>query len=231
MADAAQRRRVFYGRRHGRRLRPARAALLARNLESLSIDLSKASGSLPDLFTPPAAETWLEIGFGGGEHLAAQAQARPDIGFIGCEPFMNGVARLMSEIEAKDIGNIRLHADDARDLLDVLPGASISRCFIMFPDPWPKVRHHNRRMVSTQNLNALARVLSDGAELRMASDHMEYIRWMLFHVLRHDAFEWQCDGPADWRDRPADGTPTRYEQKALSQGDACVYLRFRRRNR
>jgi tRNA (guanine-N7-)-methyltransferase len=231
MVEAAQRRRVFHGRRHGRRLRPGRARLLASGLDLVSVDLLKASVSPPDLFAAPVAETWLEIGFGGGEHLAAQAAARPDVGFIGCEPFMNGVARLLTDIEAQDISNIRVHADDARDLLDVLPSASISRCFILFPDPWPKLRHHNRRMVSTQNLDALAHVLSDGAELRMASDHMEYIRWMLFHVLRHDAFEWVCEGPADWRERPADGTPTRYEQKALSRGDACVYLRFRRRPR
>ena len=173
-------------------------------------------------------ETWLEIGFGAGEHLIAQAQAHPDIGFIGCEPFMNGVARLMSDIDARDVRNVRVHADDARDLLDGLPAASITRCFILFPDPWPKSRHNNRRIVSPENLDSLARVLSDGAELRLASDHMEYIRWMLFHILRHGAFEWACRGPADWRSRPADASPTRYEEKALARGDSCVYLRFKR---
>jgi tRNA (guanine-N7-)-methyltransferase len=176
-------------------------------------------------------EIWLEIGFGGGEHLAAQAVAHPDVGFIGCEPFMNGVARLMSDIDARHLQNIRVHADDARDLMDALPDASISRCFILFPDPWPKLRHNNRRMVSRENLDALARILADGAILRLASDHMEYVRWILFHILGHDAFEWKCQGPEDWRQRPADAPPTRYEEKALAKGDSCVYLQFLRRER
>ena len=212
-------------------MRPGRASLLETGLAPLSIDVSKPPVDPIALFAPPVTAAWLEIGFGGGEHLAAQAEARPDIGFIGCEPFINGVARLLSDIDGRGLDNIRLHADDARDLLDVLPESSISRCFILFPDPWPKLRHNNRRFVSPQNLDAVAHVLADGAELRLASDHMEYIRWMLFHVLRHDAFEWRCEGPEDWRRPPADAKPTRYEQKALSRGDPCVYLRFRRKDR
>lgn len=229
-------RRVFHGRRHGRRLRPSRARRLETGLAALSVDISNPPIDPHRLFedstnasvADPIKETWLEIGFGAGEHLAAQAEAHPSVGFIGCEPFMNGVARLMTDIDERGLKNIRVHPDDARNLLDALPDGSISRCFILFPDPWPKARHNNRRIVSHENLDSLARVLSDGAELRLASDHMEYIRWMLFHILRHGAFEWVCRGPADWRRRPADASPTRYEEKALARGDACVYLRFNR---
>ncbi|MBT5111061.1 MAG: tRNA (guanosine(46)-N7)-methyltransferase TrmB [Rhodospirillaceae bacterium] len=232
-------RRVFHGRRHGRRLRSSRARQLETGLAALSVDLSNPPIDPHRLFVNstnasvgnPIKEAWLEIGFGAGEHLAAQAEAHPGVGFIGCEPFMNGVARLMTDIDERGLKNIRVHPDDARDLLDALPDGSISRCFILFPDPWPKARHNNRRIVSRENLDSLARVLSDGAELRLASDHMEYIRWMLFHILRHGAFEWVCRGPADWRRRPADASPTRYEEKALARGDACVYLRFNRRHR
>ncbi len=220
-------------------MRPSRARLLETGLAELSVNISNPpinpgglfERSAGDPVLGPVGEVWLEIGFGGGEHLAAQAEAHPDIGFIGCEPFMNGVARLMSDIDKRGLRNIRVHSDDARDLMDALPEASITRCFILFPDPWPKARHNNRRIVSRENLDALARVLSDGAELRLASDHMEYVRWMLFHILRHGAFEWLCRGPENWRRRPADAAPTRYEEKALARGDACVYLRFRRRDR
>lgn len=223
--------RVFYGRRRGRKLRSAKRWLMAAKLPEFAIDLAAGPIRPGDLFDPPRERLWLEIGFGAGEHLAAQARAHRDIGLIGCEPFLNGVAALVEEIDRDALQNIRILADDARDLLDALPDASIERCFILFPDPWPKRRHHRRRFVSAPNLDSLARILRDGAELRLASDHREYVRWMLSRVLGHGAFEWTARGSADWRERPTDWPETRYEAKALARGDECSYLRFRRRSR
>lgn len=224
-------RRVLYGRRLSRPLRAGRKRLLDTVLPALSIDLSNQPLDDRTLFGRTVPDIWLEIGFGGGEHLAAQARARPDVGFLGCEPFLNGVSRLLSEIDRENIENIRLHAGDARDVIDALPEASVGRAFLLFPDPWPKARHHRRRFVSRENLDALARIMRDGAILRMASDHMDYVRWMLFHTVAHPAFEWLARGPEDWRTRPGDWPETRYEAKALAQGDSCVYLAFRRRAR
>jgi tRNA (guanine-N7-)-methyltransferase len=226
-----QPRRRIYGRRRGRRLRPGRRRLLEELLPRLSIDPAAGPIDPARLFERPLADLWLEVGFGSGEHLAAQASAHPDIGMIGCEPFVNGVAKLLSRIAANGLDNIRVVADDAGPLIDALPRASVGRVFVLFPDPWPKKRHHRRRFVSPANLDALARIMRDGGELRLASDDMGYIRWMLFHTLRHGAFEWLARGPRDWRDRPADWPETRYEQKAKAAGAACVYLRFRRRFR
>lgn len=171
---------------------------------------------------------WLEIGFGAGEHLAAQALARPDIGFLGCEPFINGVAALLAKMEADDITNIRLFDDDARLLLPRLPEGVIDRAFILFSDPWPKKRHNKRRIITPRTLDALARILRPGAELRFASDDMSYISWTLEHMRRCPEFSWPAAGPADWRNRPADAVETRYERKALAEGRRCVYLGFRR---
>jgi tRNA (guanine-N7-)-methyltransferase len=177
------------------------------------------------------ADLWLEVGFGGGEHLAAQARAHPDVGMIGCEPFINGVGRLLSEIDRDSIANIRIHPDDARDVIDALPDACIGRVFVLYADPWPKTRHHRRRFIGPENLTRLARIMKDGAELRLASDQMPLIRWMLFHALHDGAFEWTARGPEDWRSRPNDWPQTRYEAKALERGETCVYLKFRRRAR
>ncbi len=215
-----------FGRRRGKPLSAARAALLETHLPALTPDLEN-----PAAFVRPGQDLWLEIGFGGGEHLAAQACAHPEIAFIGCEPFINGVARLASEIDRDNINNIRIWPDDARPLLSGLEEASVGRCYILFPDPWPKVRHNKRRLIEPKLLTALARVLKDGAELRFASDHMDYVRWVLAHLGHHPDFDWQATGPADWRIPPADWTPTRYEQKALKKGDKCVYLVFVRRTR
>lgn len=226
-----QKRHILYGRRLGRPLRVGRRRLLDSLLPALSIDLSVRPLDGQAMFGRLIPDIWLEIGFGGGEHLAAQARAHQEIGFIGCEPFLNGVSRLLSEVDREGIENIRLHAGDARELIDALPEASIGRVFLLFPDPWPKARHHRRRFVSRENLDALAKVMRDGATLRMASDHMDYVRWMLFHATAHPAFEWLARGPEDWRTRSADWPETRYEAKALARGEACVYLVFRRRPR
>jgi tRNA (guanine-N7-)-methyltransferase len=203
-SDTEQDKRIFYGRRQGRRLRKEHLRLIAENLPPLAIDLNAGLTDPAHLFKEKPDEIWLEIGFGGGEHLAAQARAQPNIGFIGCEPFMNGVARLLGSIEQNSLSNIRIFTEDARQVLNALPDASIDRCFILFPDPWPKRRHNRRRIVSPKTLDAIARVLTDGASLRMASDHRDYIRWMLFHTLENDAFQWLARKPADWRQRPID---------------------------
>jgi len=184
-----------------------------------------------EIFGFPVEDVWLEVGFGGGEHLAAQARSHPAVGMLGCEPFVNGIARLLSEIDRNDIRNIRIHPNDARDLIDALPDESIGRVFVLFADPWPKRRHHRRRFIGPASLAGLARIMKDGAELRLASDQMPLIRWMLFHATRHDAFEWTAQGPEDWRSRPADWPQTRYEGKAVARGEACAYLIFRRRPR
>lgn len=224
-------RRILYGRRKGRSLRPGRRRRLDQLLPAIRVDRSVLRCDPSAMFAAPPSDIWLEVGFGGGEHLAEQARRHPEIGMIGCEPFVNGVARLLGEIERDRLQNIRIHADDARDLLDDLPDASIARAFVLFADPWPKARHHRRRFVGPENLPRLARVMKDGAELRLASDQMPLIRWMLFHTLDNAAFEWTATGPDDWRRRPEDWPATRYEAKALAAGRRCVYLTFRRRPR
>jgi tRNA (guanine-N7-)-methyltransferase len=183
------------------------------------------------LFPEDIKEVWLEVGFGRGEHLASQAKHNPDIGMIGCEPFINGVAGLLQKVDEEGLKNVRILHDDARLLLKALPDASISRFFLLFPDPWPKTRHHKRRFVSPENLGHLARVLKDDAEFRFGTDHMDYCRWTLVHLLAHPGFEWTAEGPDDWRVRPADWPPTRYESKALNKGLRSAYLTFRRRPR
>jgi len=223
--------RTLHGRRQGRPLRRNRRALVERLLPGLSIDLEAFPPDPATLFPVPVRDIWLEVGFGGGEHLLRQAIRHPDIGIIGCEPFLNGVARLLSDMEKAEppVRNIRLLTDDARALLDVLPAASIGRVFVLFPDPWPKNRHHRRRFVAPAQLEALARVMKPGAELRLATDHVGYLRWMLLHTLAHPDFRWLAQGPDDWRSRPADWPPTRYEEKAMAKGISSTYLRFERR--
>lgn len=232
MTEESRDRLNWYGRRHGHKLKAGQRRRMESLLPALRVSAPAAGGSLdpPGLFPRPVSDVWLEVGFGGGEHLAAQAAAHPEIGFIGCEPFVNGVASLLAHVEAARLDNVRILDDDARPLLAGMAEASLGRLFILFPDPWPKKRHHRRRFVGPDSLDLLARVLKDGGELRFASDHMDYIRWTLFHVGRHPAFEWTAEGPADWKRRPADGFPTRYEAKALT-GSPCLYLSFRRRPR
>ena len=222
---------VFHGRRKGRSLRAGRGRLLEELLPRIRVNLTEDRIDPAALFEPLARDLWLEVGFGGGEHLAEQARNHPDVGMIGCEPFINGVARLLSEIDRDGLRNIRIRPDDARDLIDRLPDSSIGRVFVLFADPWPKARHGRRRFIGPENLDRLARVMKDGAELRLASDQMPLIRWMLFYVINHPDFEWNARGPRDWRSRPDDWPATRYEAKATGMGLACVYLTFRRRSR
>lgn len=169
---------------------------------------------------------WLEIGFGGAEHLIWQAEHNPAIGLIGCEPFEDGVAKALTAIDEKALRNVLLHPDDARDLLRWLPESSIGRAFILFPDPWPKKRHVKRRLISPHLLDLLARVLRPGAELRIGTDIGDYLRTILIAFHGERRFRWTARGPADWRHRPADWPQTRYEQKAVRHGRRCYYLSF-----
>jgi tRNA (guanine-N7-)-methyltransferase len=225
-------RRVLYGRRRGRPLHRGQQGLVDTLLPRLAVTLPDA-GQLDAaaLFPPHCRDIWLEIGFGGGEHLAAQAAAHRDIGLIGCEVYENGIAKLLGEVERLALSNVRILTDDARLMIAALPPASIGRVFILFPDPWPKQRHHKRRIVATETLDALAAIMTDGAELRLATDDVAYLDWMLARVPVHPAFAWLADGPADWRVRPADWPETRYEAKALAAGRKPYLLRLRRRPR
>ncbi len=183
---------------------------------------------LPRLLFDPARALadpcWLEIGFGAGEHIAWQARQYPGTLLIGCEVYRNGVAALLGQIERQKIFNIRIWPDDARDLMDRLPDGAIARAFLLFPDPWPKSRHAERRFIGQANLDSLARILAPGAEFRVASDDPVYVDWLMDHLPAHPGFEQMGEGAG----RPADWPPTRYEQKALRQGREPRYFRFRR---
>ncbi|MEQ8357366.1 MAG: tRNA (guanine(46)-N(7))-methyltransferase TrmB [Kiloniellaceae bacterium] len=223
--------RNFYGRRQGRPLRAGRRALLKETLPRLEIELPEDGRrlTLADLFDPLPERLFLEIGFGGGEHLAWQALRDPAAGFIGAEYFIAGVASLLGRLQEGEVhAPLRLYLGDARDLLEVLPDAAFDRIFILFPDPWPKRRHHKRRLIQRATLDLLARVLKDGGELRFATDDPGYLSWALQRLSGHPALAWQIDGPEDWRCRPDDWPPTRYEEKALRDGRRAAYLRFLR---
>ncbi len=228
--------RAFYGRQAGRPLRPTARALLQTLLPKIAVELpTDMALDLGALFAPASSEpdrpVWLEIGFGAGEHLAWQAEYQPGAVFIGAEVFIQGMARMLRRVKDAGLQNVRLYRGDARDLLAALPQDSLAGAFILFPDPWPKKRHRKRRIVSRETLDALAGAMQDGAELRLATDHMDYAAWMLERMRVHPDFEWLARGPADWRNRPHDWPPTRYEAKALAQGRRSVYLRYRRRPR
>ena len=171
-------------------------------------------------------EVWLEVGFGGGEHLFWQAQQNPDDGLIGAEPYENGGVKLLSKLEAAPLPNIRIHIGDARDIIEALPDASLARVFILFPDPWPKLRHHKRRFLQMEMLGHLARVMKLGAELRFASDDAGYVEWTLERIMAHPSFEWNATRAADWQTRPDDWPQTRYEAKELH--GKPVFLKFSR---
>jgi len=215
----------LYGRRVGPKLRPAQAARIEAARAGLNLTAHPDLLAQPHrLFARDCRAVWLEIGGGGGEHLVWQAEHHPDVGLIGCEAFLNGVARTLAAIEREGLANIRLHHGDARDVLDLLGERCLERIFLLYPDPWPKRRHWKRRFVNAQNLASLHRVLCPGGELRIASDITDYIAWTLIELHRHGGFEWCADSASDWRERPADWPSTRYEEKAIAAG----YLSFRR---
>jgi len=218
-----------YGRRRGRPLRASRAVLMDELLPRLTIP-PPAEGATLDpssLFATRPQAVWLEVGFGAGEHLAAQAEAQPGIGLIGAEPYLNGIAGLLARVQEANLTNIRLWPDDIRLLLPALPAASIARVFVLFPDPWPKARHHKRRLIVPPFLDALARIMVPGAELRFATDDPGYLEWALERFAAHRAFASLTAGPDEWQKRPADWPATRYEAKGLA-GHPPAFLRFRR---
>ncbi len=214
-----------FGRRRGRKLSPRQQHLIDTLLPSLTVDV----GQLTDLVaTTPSSEIWIEIGYGGGEHLIAQAEANRHAIIIGCEPFEEGVAKVLGAIEEKGLTNIRLHSDDARDVLRALPPASVGRVFILFPDPWPKKKHQKRRLVSAHLFQLLARVTKPDAEIRIGTDIADYARTILMALQHRRQFDWTAEEPKDWQIRPTDWPETRYEQKARREGRPCCYLRLRR---
>lgn len=222
-------RRNFYGRHHGKTLRSSQKAYLAEDLEALRpagtshADNPDRKPVDPDVWFGDRRPLWLEVGFGGGEHLVHMAARYPDVGIIGCEPFVNGVAMLLGKIRAAGVSNLRVHPEDVRDLFDILPDACIAKTFLNYPDPWPKARHHRRRFVTPNHLLPLARVMIPGAELRVATDIDDYVRQTLeevppagFGLIEQSATPWE-----DW-------ISTRYEQKAIREGRPQHYLTFRR---
>ncbi|MEM7321186.1 MAG: tRNA (guanine(46)-N(7))-methyltransferase TrmB [Pseudomonadota bacterium] len=226
--------RNFYGRLKGKSLKQSQRVYLNEDLAALSpgavdwesnpqrhkLDLNALFGGRP---------AWLEIGFGGGEHLVHQAAENPDVGIIGAEPYINGVAMLLGKIRRAGVDNLSVHPGDVRDLFDVLPDRSIERAFLLYPDPWPKKRHHRRRFVTPEHLQPLARILKPGAIFRVATDIPDYVRQTL-EQLPGAGFDWLAESPADWRRPWDDWISTRYEQKALREGRTPHYLTFRRQD-
>ncbi len=223
----------WYGRRKTHKLRPRRQQLVNDLLPRLRIADPETSDpiDLSTAFDAADADIRLEIGFGAGEHLLGDAVQNPGVNFIGCEPFINGVSALLADLDDHRVKNVRLFDDDARLLLGRLPDASISRIYLLFPDPWPKARHHRRRFVQRETLDTFARLAKDGAEFIFASDHKGYVAWTLAQVLPHPDWTWTARRPQDWRDPPEGWVETRYEAKGKRKGDLPAYLTFRRNNR
>lgn len=226
--------RNFYGRLAGKTLRDSQKTYLEEDLAALSPgpvewDVNPDRTPLDTNAIFDGKPIWLEIGFGGGEHLVHQAQLNPDLGIIGCEPFINGVAMLLGKIRDSGVTNVAVHPGDVRNMFDVLPDATIERAFLLYPDPWPKTRHHRRRFVTPEHLDPLARVLKPGAIFRVATDIEDYVRQTLQELSAHDDFERLPEATQDWHTPWSDWTSTRYEQKALREGRTPHYLTFRRR--
>ena len=224
--------RNFYGRFKGKGLRDSQQKYLDEDLAALSPGAvtweenpDRTELDLGEMF--PGKDVWLEVGFGGGEHMVHQAASNRDVGIIGCEPYINGVAMLLGKIRDAAVDNVKVHPGDARDMMDVLPAQSISKAFLLYPDPWPKKRHHRRRFVTQEHLQPLAEVLKPGAIFRVATDIPDYVRQTLQEVPKA-GFEWLAEGPTDWREPWDDWISTRYEQKALREGRTPHYLTFRR---
>jgi tRNA (guanine-N7-)-methyltransferase len=228
-AAAAHGHGAFFGRRKGHRLRSHQADLIENWLPRLTLDIGGESPlGLGAQFDPPVEDVRLEIGFGGGEHLIAEAGAFPHTGFIGCEPYVNGMAKILAQIEARNIGNIRLIASDAVELLAWAPPRSLARVDLIHPDPWPKRRHWKRRFVQDATVAGLARVLRPGGEFRFVTDIDDYCAWTLAHLLRAPEFVWTAERASDWRSPWANYTMTRYGRKAEREGRHAAYLVFRR---
>ena len=229
MTDEGRGRRgAFFGRRQGHKLRPRQAELLETLLPRLALDLTVPPGDLAGLFGVPVEAVRLEIGFGGGEYLITQALERPRTGFIGVEPFVNGMAKALAAIESGKLQNIRLHFDDAVNLLAWLPQNSLARIDLIHPDPWPKRRHWKRRFVQDAMVSRLARILRPGGEFRFVTDIADYAAWTLQRLLRSADFEWTAQGADDWRKAWPGFINTRYHAKAARQERASCFLIFRK---
>ena len=227
--DAPHGQGSFFGRRKGHKLRSHQADLIDNLLPHLSLDIGASiSSDLTMLFDPPVEAVRLEIGFGGGEHLIAEAQAFPKTGFIGCEPYVNGMAKILTQIESHNIRNIRLFAGDAAELLAWAPPHSLDRIDLIHPDPWPKRRHWKRRFVQDATVAAMARVLRPLSEFRFVCDIDDYVAWTLAHLARSPDFVWTAEQASDWSLPWPDYTMTRYGRKAMREGRRAAYLRFRR---
>jgi tRNA (guanine-N7-)-methyltransferase len=228
--DAAiEARRAFFGRRKGHKLRTHQADLVAHLLPKLALDISGPQPArLAELFGASVDAVRLEIGFGGGEHLIAEARAFPNIAFIGCEPYVNGMAKILSLIETNDVRNIRLFAGDAAELLAWVPENSLVRIDLIHPDPWPKRRHWKRRFVQDTTIAAMARALKSGGEFRFVSDIADYCAWTLSHFMRAPSFAWTAERASDWRAPWPDYTMTRYGRKAEREGRTAAYLIFKK---
>jgi len=211
-------RKAFFGRRSAHKLHPTQQRLADELLPKVKLDLGEAPLELNAIFDHPAPQNFIEIGYGGGEHLARQARQNRDANYIGCEPFIGGIGKMLAAIEDDQLTNVKLFTDDALHLLKALPEASFDGAYLLYPDPWPKKRHHKRRFINEVTLSALARILKPGAEFRVATDIEDYATWALGHVLRHDQFNWPQADAGSWH-QPWDGwQSTRYEQKARKEG-------------
>lgn len=229
MDSEAHRARAFFGRRKGHKLRMRQAQLFDTLLPVLALDLSgPAPAELRTLFPVPVTEVRLEIGFGGGEYMIAQAAARSQTGLIGVEPFVNGMAKALAAIASEELRNIRLFADDAMELIAWLPAASLDRVDLIHPDPWPKRRHWKRRFVQDATVAQLARILRPGGEFRFVTDVADYAAWTLRHLLRSAAFDWTAQCADDWRRAWPDFLRTRYHAKAAREERPPCFLTFRR---
>ena len=229
MSDDARYDGSFFGRRRGKPLRAGRAALIDDDLPRLKLDPDTLPADLGALFPQPVREVRLEIGFGGAEHLLHEAEAAPDVGFIGVEPFLAGLAKGVAGVDRLGLTNVRFYDDDATVLLDAMAPGTLARVDLLYPDPWPKVRHWKRRFVSDRNLARIARALQPAAPFRFASDIDTYVAWTLEHVRRSADFEWTAERSTDWREPWAGWPGTRYEAKAIREGRRGSYLVFRRR--
>jgi tRNA (guanine-N7-)-methyltransferase len=216
--------RALYGRSRGKALRVGQKRLLAEALPQFSIVLEGLAEGRAFARTP--REMWLEIGFGAGEHLIGQAKANLDIGVVGCEPFLNGFVAALAGLRREDLSNVRLRRGDAQAVIEAAPDAFFSRVFVLYPDPWPKRRHHKRRLIAQGVIDALARVMRQGAELRFATDIDDYAGWTLARFLDSPHFGWAATRAHDWRQPWPEWRPTRYEVKAHSEGRGSVYLTF-----
>ena len=211
-SNPERRRQKLYGRRKGPKLSAHQADLRRTLLSELAFDPAKSAA---DQFPDTVRELWLEVGFGAGEHLFQLASGNPDIGLIGAEPYEMGVAKLLTKLEESPLNNVRLYEGDGRDIIENLPDQGLDRFFLLFPDPWPKTRHHKRRFLQMEMLDLLARKLRPGGELRFATDDKSYLPYALERLMAHPAFDWLATGPSDWKSRPADWPATRYETKAI----------------